>query len=125
MSPIDWMKLALSRYSDFSGRSRRMEYWMFVLMQIGISIVTSLVDNIIGLGGVVFGFYGPLTTIILLALIVPGIAVGVRRLHDRDMSGWFLLLGFVPIIGGLALLVIFLLEGTNGPNKYGPDPKAS
>ena len=123
MSPIDWMKLALSRYSDFSGRSRRMEYWMLVLLQIGVSIVTSLVDNIIGLGGIIFGAYGPLTLIVSLVLIVPAIAVAVRRLHDRDMSGWFLLLGLVPVIGGLILLVIFLLEGTQGTNKYGPDPK--
>ncbi len=125
MSPIDWMKLALSRYSDFSGRSRRMEYWMFVILQIGVSIVTSLIDNIIGLGGIVFGAYGPLTLIVSLVLIVPAIAVGVRRLHDRDMSGWFLLLGLVPIVGGLILLVIFLLEGTQGSNKYGADPKSA
>lgn len=124
MSPIDYMKLALSRYSDFSGRSRRMEYWMFVVLQIGVSIVTSIVDNILGMGGLVFGFYGPLTTLAVLALLLPGIAVGVRRLHDRDLTGWLLLLGFVPLIGGLILLVIFLLEGTKGPNKYGEDPKA-
>jgi uncharacterized membrane protein YhaH (DUF805 family) len=124
MSPFDYMKLPLQRYADFSGRSRRMEYWMFVVLNIGVSIVASILDKILGMGGMVAGVYGPLQLIAMLALLVPGIAVAVRRLHDQDKSGWFLLLAFIPILGGLALLVFMFLEGTRGDNKYGPDPKA-
>lgn len=124
MSPIDYMKLALSRYADFSGRSRRMEYWMFFLLNIGVSIVATILDGILGMSGMIAGAYGPLSVIAMLALLVPGIAVAVRRLHDQDKSGWWLLLAFIPILGGLVLLVFMFLEGTKGDNQYGPDPKA-
>ena len=124
MSPIDYMKLALSRYADFSGRSRRMEYWMFFLLNIGVSIVATILDGILGMSGMIAGAYGPLSVIAMLALLVPGIAVAVRRLHDQDKSGWWLLIAFIPILGGLVLLVFMFLEGTKGDNQYGPDPKA-
>lgn len=124
MSPIDYMKLALSRYADFSGRSRRMEYWMFFLLNIGVSIVATILDGILGMSGMIAGAYGPLSVIAMLGLLVPGIAVAIRRLHDQDKSGWWLLLAFIPILGGLVLLVFMFLEGTKGDNQYGPDPKA-
>lgn len=124
MSPLDWMTMALKRYSDFSGRSRRMEYWMFVVLNVVINVVASVVDGVLGMSGMVGGVYGPLTLLAMLALLIPGIAVGVRRLHDQDKSGWFLLLVLIPILGALVLLVFMFLEGTAGDNKYGPDPKA-
>ncbi len=123
MSPIDYMKLPLQRYADFSGRSRRMEYWMFFVGYIGAVIVTSIIDGILGMGQMIGGIYGPLTTLLILGVIVPSIAVGVRRLHDQDKSGWLMLLGLIPI-ANLVLLVFMFLEGTKGDNKYGPDPKA-
>jgi uncharacterized membrane protein YhaH (DUF805 family) len=123
MSPIDYMKMPLQRYADFTGRSRRMEYWMFFVGYLGAAVVTSLVDGLLGMGGMIGGVYGPLTTLLLLGCIVPSIAVGVRRLHDQNRSGWFMLLGLIPFVN-IVLLVFMFLEGTKGDNQYGPDPKA-
>lgn len=120
---IEWMTLPLKRYADFSGRSRRKEYWMFVLGVFIAAIVLSIVEGVVGLSGMVLGVYGPLTTLLLVGIIVPSIAVQVRRFHDQDKSGWFVLLALVPFIGGLAVLVFMCLEGTKGPNRFGADPK--
>ena len=81
------------------------------------------IEGILGINGMVGGVYGPLTVIFLLLLIIPGIAVQVRRFHDQDKSGWFVLLGLIPFVGGLIVLVFMCLEGTKGPNRFGPDPK--
>ena len=121
---VEWMTMPLKRYADFSGRSRRKEYWMFVLGCVIVAIVLSIVEGILGMSGMVGGIYGPLTTLFVLAIIIPSIAVQVRRFHDQDKSGWFVLLGLIPILGSLAVLVFMLLEGTNGPNRFGSDPKA-
>jgi uncharacterized membrane protein YhaH (DUF805 family) len=120
---MDWMLLPLKRYADFQGRSRRKEYWMFVLGVFIAVILLSIIEGIVGLSGMVGGVYGPLTVIFFLAIIVPSIAVQVRRFHDQDKSGWFVLLALIPFIGGLAVLVFMCLEGTRGPNRFGPDPK--
>jgi uncharacterized membrane protein YhaH (DUF805 family) len=120
---IEWMTLPLKRYADFSGRSRRKEYWMFVLGVFIAAIVLGIVEGVAGLSGMVLGVYGPLTTLLLVGIIVPSIAVQVRRFHDQDKSGWFVLLALVPFIGGLAVLVFMCLEGTKGPNRFGADPK--
>lgn len=113
MSPVDYMKLSLSRYADFSGRSRRMELGMFIVMNIGASIIASILDGILGMA------------IVALGLFVPGLAVGVRRMHDQDKSGWWLLIGLIPIIGWIGLIIFYLTDGTRGTNQYGPDPKAN
>jgi len=120
---MDWMLLPLKRYADFSGRSRRKEYWMFVLGLVIAFVALALVEGVLGLGGSVAGVYGPLTLILGIAIIVPSIAVQVRRFHDQDKSGWFVLLGLIPFVGGLIVLVFMVLEGTNGPNRFGADPK--
>lgn len=119
---LDWMLMPLRRYADFSGRSRRKEYWMFLLGVVIAAIVLGIVEGVVGLSGMV-GPYGPLTLIFLLGIIVPSIAVQIRRFHDQDKSGWFVLLSFIPFVGGLIVLVFMCLEGTRGPNQYGPDPK--
>jgi uncharacterized membrane protein YhaH (DUF805 family) len=123
---MEWMLLPLKRYADFTGRSRRMEYWMFQLGVIIAYVALLIVGVVLGavsetLGGLVMS-----AGLIILALgaIIPSIAVGVRRLHDQDKSGWFMLLGLIPIVS-LVLLVFMFLEGTRGPNQYGPDPKGS
>lgn len=121
MSPIDYIKLALSRYADFSGRSRRMEYWMFFLFNFAAVVIAMLLDGLLGLSGMV-GPYGPFYAITALGLLVPSLAAAVRRLHDQDKSGWWLLLALVPL-AGIVILVFMFLEGTKGPNQYGPDPK--
>ena len=119
---MDWMLMPLRRYTDFQGRSRRKEYWMFLLGVIIAVLLISLIEGALGLSGMVGGVYGPLTVLFFLAIIVPSIAVQVRRFHDQDKSGWFVLLSLIPIIGGLIVLVFMLLEGTRGPNRFGPDP---
>jgi uncharacterized membrane protein YhaH (DUF805 family) len=120
---IEWMMMPLKRYADFSGRSRRKEYWFFVLGVFIAAIVLSIIERIAGLSGMVGGVYGPLTTILLFGVIIPSIAVQVRRFHDQDKSGWFVLLSLIPFIGAIIVLVFMFLEGTKGPNRFGPDPK--
>jgi uncharacterized membrane protein YhaH (DUF805 family) len=121
---MEWATLPLKRYADFTGRSRRKEYWMFTLLCVVVAIVLSVIEGILGLSGVI-GYYGPLTLLFLLGILVPSIAVGIRRLHDTDRSGWWILISFVPFVGGLILLVFYVLEGTKGPNQYGADPKGA
>jgi uncharacterized membrane protein YhaH (DUF805 family) len=119
---MEWATLPLKRYAEFTGRSRRKEYWMFFLLCMVVGLVLGFVEGMLGLTGMI-GPYGPLSALFLLAIIVPSIAVGIRRLHDTDRSGWWILIAFVPLVGGIVLLVFYVLEGTRGPNEYGPDPK--
>ncbi len=121
---MEWMTMPLRRYAEFSGRSRRKEYWMFVLLMLIVGIVVGMVEAALGLTGAL-GPYGPLSLLIGLATLVPSISVSVRRLHDTGRSGWWLLLIFLPIIGSIMLLIFFVLEGHKGPNEYGPDPKGA
>jgi len=104
------------KYADFSGRARRSEYWFFALAAIIAAVVVAIIDSIIGT---------QIPYIILvLALIVPGIAVTVRRLHDTGHSGWWYLLVFVPF-GGFVLLYWSVLDSDPTPNQYGPSPKGA
>jgi uncharacterized membrane protein YhaH (DUF805 family) len=143
---MDWMLMPLRRYADFSGRSRRKEYWMYILLVLLLAIVAYAVERSLGLKPLVLA-YGPLLLLLMLATFVPNLAVAVRRFHDQDKSGWFVLLGFGPqmlswialatgsvaligaaglvgLLGGMIMLVFMFLEGTRGPNRFGPDPKA-
>lgn len=123
---MEWMIMPLKRYADFQGRSRRKEYWMFVLFQVLLLVPVALIGAMLGGldedGGGSLLFLG-LIGIFLLAFLIPGLAVQVRRFHDQDKSGWFVLLGFIPYIGGIILIVFMCIEGTRGPNRFGPDPK--
>ena len=106
----------------FSGRSRRKEYWYFVLFNIIVSIVLAGIDALLGTFSSASNI-GLLSGIYSLAVLIPTLAVSVRRLHDIDRSGWWILIGLVPLIGAIVLLVFALLEGTPGSNRYGPNPK--
>ena len=111
----------LKRWSDFNGRSRRSEYWMFVLFNLIIEVVLSVIDNILGTStgtGV-----GILAGIFSLVVLIPGIAVTIRRLHDTSRSGWWILIALVPIIGGIWLLVLMVLDSHKESNAWGPSPK--
>ncbi len=110
------IKSGLSKYVDFSGRAARSEYWFFTLFTILVSLATSLVDNVV-LSGMPI-----LNGIATLALLLPGIAVSVRRLHDTDRSGWWMLLIFIPLVGAIVLIVWFATRGTIGQNRFGADP---
>jgi uncharacterized membrane protein YhaH (DUF805 family) len=113
-SPVSWAFLPLQRYAQFAGRARRKEYWSYAALTSLCLLATLIID----------GGFGLLTGLLILAILIPSLAVQVRRFHDQDKSGWFILLSFIPYIGGLIILVFMCLEGTSGDNKYGPDPKA-
>lgn len=117
---MQYYLLALRKYADFSGRSRRKEYWMFVLFNLIFSIVLTIIDKMVFNSG----DFGILSGIYTLAIIIPSIAIGVRRLHDIGKSGWMLLIVLIPLIGALWLLYLYVLEGNSGENAYGPAPKA-
>ena len=95
MSPIDWALRPLKHYADFSGRAPRAEYWWYTLAVIVVTVIVSFLEAALGLSGLV-GPYGPLSVLLGLGLLLPGLAVSVRRLHDTDRSGWWLLLVIVP-----------------------------
>ena len=134
---MDLMFQPLRKYADFTGRARRMELWLFWLLLIGIQIVFSILIGLVAgptaavadptdpfavLNGPAKALYG-LFFLMMLALLIPSLAVSIRRLHDTNRTGWWLLLGLIPFLGALVLLIFYLLDGTPGPNKYGPDPK--
>ena len=119
---FDWyLKVVKEKYADFSGRAGRPEFWYFVLANILISIGLALIDNILGTT-VGAGGTGILGSIYSLAILIPSIAVGVRRLHDTDRSGWWILIGLIPLIGAIVLIVFYVQEGIPGTNEYGPNP---
>lgn len=103
-----------SKYATFSGRSPRSEYWFWVLFTFVVTIVLHLLGAVVGILATVLYF------VFWVATIVPSIAVGVRRLHDIDRSGWWLLIALVPIVGWIVLVVFACLPGTPGPNRFGP-----
>lgn len=115
---------AFTKYAEFSGRSRREEYWMFVLFNFLFSIVAFALDHIVGIAIPDIG-YGPVYILYGLITIIPGLALAVRRLHDVGKSGWMLLIAFIPIIGSIWLLVLFATEGELRDNQYGPNPKGT
>lgn len=123
MTPLDYALTPLRKYADFHGRARRAEYWWFYLFVIIAFVVASIVESLLGLGGSV-GPYGLVSALLGLAMLVPSLAAGVRRLHDTDRSGWWLLIALIPLIGAIVLLVFYVLEGTRGDNRFGPDPKS-
>ena len=105
-------------YVGFSGRAPRSEYWFFYLFLLPVFFVTGVLDFLIAPNSEI----QPVTIIALLAVILPMIAVSVRRLHDGDRSGWWYLLAFVPLVGGIIILIWFCMRGTVGSNRFGPDP---
>ena len=155
MSPVDWAKRPLQKYADFSGRAPRAELWWYCLLVVVAAIVAMIVESMLGIGNVLL-MYGPLTLLIVVGTFVPTLAVQVRRLHDRNQPGWWLLafygpyfvmlamtpsivspdaaapsmgsaglamlLGLAVMVIAIVLLVFYVLPGTPGDNRYGPDP---
>jgi uncharacterized membrane protein YhaH (DUF805 family) len=117
---MKWYLQVLRKYAVFSGRARRLEYWTFVLTSTVVSLVLTVVDMCVGTWHDDFGVIASLYS---LAVLVPGLAVAIRRLHDTGRSGWWALLAFVPILGVIVLFVFALMDGEPGTNRYGANPK--
>ena len=120
-----FLKVVRDNYANFEGRARRKEYWMYILSIFVLYLALGIVGGILSiisdtLAMLVYGLF----SLLALALIIPGLAVTVRRLHDTNKSGWFILVALIPFVGALYLLYLEILEGDKGPNQYGPDPKA-
>ncbi len=120
---MNYYLAALKKYAEFSGRAGRKEYWYFALFNVIFILVAMLLDNILGLTimNLPYGFF---YFAYAVAMVIPGISVFVRRMHDIGKSGWWYFIAFIPLIGAIWLLVLCLTEGTPGDNEYGPDPKA-
>jgi uncharacterized membrane protein YhaH (DUF805 family) len=119
---LSWYLEVLKKYTVFEGRSRRSEYWYFALYNLLISVVLTLVD--LGIGTydhkARIGLFG---AIYALAVFIPGLAVAIRRLHDTNRRGWWLLIAFVPIAGAIVLIVFMVVDSDSGENQYGANPK--
>lgn len=131
---MEWVLMPLKRYAEFTGRSRRKEFWTWYLFVLIMYFVLMYLDAALGLGGTATGYAqggsvgfnmtgGWLTILFMLAVLVPNIAVAVRRMHDIGKSGWMVLIGIIPLIGWIIVLFFYAQPGEPGPNRYGPDPK--
>jgi uncharacterized membrane protein YhaH (DUF805 family) len=115
MNFVEAVKSGFNNYVNFSGRAQRSAFWWWAVFVIIVDIIVFIVDRVI-LGGPVLAW------IAFLALILPGLAISVRRLHDLDRSGWWLLIVLIPLVGLIVLLIWYCMRGTPAPNQYGPDP---
>lgn len=127
---MQWYLKVLRQYADFSGRARRTEFWMFVLFNLIAVAILTILDNLLGLsgasmtaGGMVYVSTGILTGIYQLAVLIPSLAVGARRLHDTGRSGWWQLIALIPLVGAIILIVFWATDGDPNPNQHGPNPK--
>jgi uncharacterized membrane protein YhaH (DUF805 family) len=114
---MGWYISVLKQYAVFEGRARRKEYWMFSLFNFVIVIAIGIIESVIGTDGVIYSLY-------LLLILIPSIAVTIRRLHDTGRSGWWLLVAFIPLVGSITLLVFLVLDSETENNHYGANPKA-
>ena len=123
MSFQEAVQSGFRRWNQTDGRASRSEYWWWTLFYVLVLFGAGVVLGILGYAGRAAASVGVLVSAVaFLLLIVPSLTVGIRRLHDTDRSGWWLLLGLVPYIGGLILLIIFCLDGSPGPNRFGDRP---
>ena len=111
-----WKLVVLERFAKFDGRAGRAEFWWFVLANLIVVIALAILAGIADIFIILYFLYA-------LAVLIPSIAVAIRRLHDTDKSGWFILLGLIPFVGFIILLVFYIQEGTAGPNNYGAGPE--
>lgn len=130
MNIIDnYKKVVFENYVNFNGRARRSEFWYYVLANILIAIIIGFIEGMLGLGNYTtssnsFEFSGGvISNLYSLAVLLPGLAVSVRRLHDTNKSGWYILFGLIPLIGAIILIVFMATNGDEGSNQYGQDPK--
>jgi uncharacterized membrane protein YhaH (DUF805 family) len=132
MTFTESVKAVYGKYATFSGRARRPEYWWWALYMVLSGIGIAIIESSLGLGmghmgmggGAMSAGYegGPMSGLWAIANLLPGIGVAVRRLHDTDRSGWWLLIALIPLIGALVLLYFMVSEGTRGDNRFGAEP---
>ena len=115
---MNWYLEVLKKYAVFRGRARRKEYWLFILFNTIISFALILIEYSVGGPGIVVGLY-------YLAVAIPSLAVLVRRLHDTNRSGWWFFINFIPLIGGIIILVFTVQDSQPDENRYGPNPKGT
>jgi uncharacterized membrane protein YhaH (DUF805 family) len=115
---IDVLK---GHYADFDGRVSKQQFWMYILAYFILSVVVGIVGGILGV--IASALTTVITSLFSLALIVPTIAIGVRRLHDIGKSGWLYLIAFIPLIGIIFLIVLWIKDGEVGDNAFGADPQ--
>ncbi|MDP3009088.1 MAG: DUF805 domain-containing protein [Methylococcales bacterium] len=119
---MNWYFGVLKKYTVFSGRAQRAEYWYFVLFNMLVGVGLSMIDQATGTLDAETGV-GLLGGLYSLAVLLPSLGVSVRRLHDTDRSGWWMFILLIPVIGVIALLVFFVQDSTAGTNEYGDNPK--
>jgi len=115
---MNWYLEVLKKYAVFTGRARRTEYWMFTLINVIIYFALGFIEGVIGTGSLLSGIYS-------LGVLVPGIAVGIRRLHDTNRTGWWLLIGLIPLVGAIVLIIFMAQDSQSGDNQFGTNPKAA
>ncbi|WP_462408554.1 DUF805 domain-containing protein [Neobacillus sp. Marseille-QA0830] len=113
---MDWYLKVIKNYTGFSGRASRQEYWMFTLFNFIFAAAIGFVEGLFDLPQFLSALY-------TLAVLLPSLAVGIRRLHDTGKSGWWLLISLIPLVGGIVLLVFMCQDSYPNDNKYGPNPK--
>jgi uncharacterized membrane protein YhaH (DUF805 family) len=117
MTFVDAVRICFAKYVDPKGRAGRAEYWWFVLFDLIVSFIVGIIDVIIG--SPILGY------LVSLAFLLPAIMVSIRRLHDTNRTGWWLLIGLIPVIGWIILIVYYVQQGTPGPNQYGNAPETA
>ena len=137
---MKWFVKCWKQYADFSGRARRQEFWMFRLFHVLVIVFFLMLNNLLAFGSmasvalterpesagavvILIGAVTALCVLYCLAALIPSLAVGVRRLHDSGNSGWMMLVGLIPLVGGIWLLVLFCQDSQPGANRWGANPK--
>jgi uncharacterized membrane protein YhaH (DUF805 family) len=118
MTFAESIQICFSKFTTWQGRARRSEYWWFVLFNVVASLVAVVIDRAIGTVPI-------LQILVSLALLLPGLAVSIRRLHDTNRSGWWIWIGLIPFVGAIILIIFYCQDSTPHDNNYGPNPKAS
>ena len=119
---MDWyLDVLKNKYATFSGRAHRKEYWMFLLINLVVTVVLALIDSLIGSASE--SGMGLLSSVYSIGVLIPSLALSVRRLHDIGRTGWWVLISIIPVIGAVVLLVFMLLDSEPGSNRYGANPK--
>src|SRR6056300_678601 len=113
---MNWYLAVLKKYAVFNGRAQRKEYWMFLLFNIIISLGLTFIEALISISSTISGIYN-------LAVLLPGMGVSIRRLHDTNRTGWWLLIGLIPILGAIVLIVFMAQDSQVDENQYGLNPK--